>query len=63
MRIIPPSELGPSKGITFSNVYRLELERRGKFPKRIRLGERRYGYSESELDAWLEERAAIREAV
>ena len=34
MRIIPPSELGPSKGVTFSNVYRLELERRGKFPKR-----------------------------
>jgi len=61
MRIVSPSELGPLKGITFTNVWRLELERLGKFPKRIKLGERRYGYSESELDRWLEELAASRE--
>jgi prophage regulatory protein len=61
MRIISPSELGPLKGITFTNVWRLELERSGKFPKRVKLGLRRYGYLESELDHWLELRAASRE--
>lgn len=60
MRIISPSELGSLKGITFTNVWRLELERLGKFPKRIKLGARRYGYLESELDRWLQERAAGR---
>ena len=53
MRIISPSELGPLKGITFTNVWRLELERSGKFPKRVKLGMRRYGYLESELGQWL----------
>jgi prophage regulatory protein len=61
MRIISPAELSPLKGITFTNVWRLELERLGKFPKRIKLGVRRYGYLESELDQWLEERAAGRQ--
>jgi prophage regulatory protein len=61
MRIISPLELGPLKGITFTNVWRLELERLGKFPKRVKLGMRRYGYLESELDLWLQERAAGRE--
>jgi prophage regulatory protein len=61
MRIISPSELSPMKGIKFCNPYRLELEARGKFPRRIRLGTRRYGYAEHELDAWLEKRAAQRE--
>ncbi len=61
MRVISPSELAPLKGITFTNVWRLELERLGKFPKRIRLGVRRYGYLESELDQWLEKCAAGRE--
>jgi predicted DNA-binding transcriptional regulator AlpA len=61
MRIISPSELGPLKGITFTNVWRLELERQGNFPKRVKLGLRRYGYLERELDQWLEQRAAGRE--
>jgi prophage regulatory protein len=60
MRIISPSELAPLKGITFTNVWRLQLERTGKFPKRVKLGARRYGYVESELDRWLEQRAAGR---
>jgi prophage regulatory protein len=62
MRIIGPHELGPLKGIHFGNVWRLELERRGRFPKRVKLGARRYGYVESEIDRWIEERAAQRRA-
>ena len=60
MRIISPAELAGLKGVTFSNPYRLELEAQGKFPKRVKLGERRYGYVEEELDIWLKQRAALR---
>jgi len=62
MRILSADELKKQKGVRFSNVHRLDLEKRGKFPKRIRLGKRRYGYSDAEIDAWLEARAALREA-
>jgi prophage regulatory protein len=60
MRIISPPELASKKGINFTNPYRLELEAKGKFPKRVKLGERKYGYIEDEIDAWLKERAALR---
>jgi predicted DNA-binding transcriptional regulator AlpA len=62
MRIISPAELASLKGITFSNPHRLYLEAAGKFLKRVKLGERRYGYLENELDGWLKERAALRNA-
>jgi prophage regulatory protein len=61
MRIIPPDQLEPLKGISFTNPYRLELEAQGKFPKRVKLGERKYGYIEEEIEAWLTARAALRE--
>jgi prophage regulatory protein len=60
MRMIAPQELGQLKGIHWSNVWRLELEKQGRFPKRVKLGARRYAYVETELDRWLEERAASR---
>jgi prophage regulatory protein len=53
--------LPKKKGINFSNPHRHELERRGDFPKRVRLGARKYGYIEDEIDAWLKARAALRE--
>jgi predicted DNA-binding transcriptional regulator AlpA len=62
MRMFSAAELGPLKGIWFTNPYRLELEAQGKFPKRVKLGERKYGYFEHELDEWLKSRAALREA-
>jgi prophage regulatory protein len=61
MRIISPAELAIHKGVSFTNPYRLELEAAGKFPKRVKLGERRYGYVEDEIEAWLKQRAALRE--
>jgi len=61
MRIISRHELAPIKGIAFSNPHLLDLEQQGKFPKRVRLGERRYGWFEHEIDAWLEDRAALRD--
>ena len=62
MRIVSPAELAPLKGIYFSNPYRLELEAQGKFPRHVKLGERKYGYIEDEIDAWLKARAALRTA-
>jgi prophage regulatory protein len=62
MLIIPPDDLPKTKGINFSNPHRHELERRGDFPKRVKLGARKYGYIEEEIDAWLKQRAALRNA-
>jgi prophage regulatory protein len=60
MRIISPDQLVEEWGIDFTNPYRLELEAAGKFPKRVRIGARRYGYLPEELEAWLKDRAALR---
>ena len=37
------------------------LEKAGKFPRRVRISERAIGYVEHELDAWLEARVAARD--
>jgi prophage regulatory protein len=60
--IISPHELPKKKGISFSNPYRHELEKRGEFPKRVKLGARKYGYVDAEIDEWLKKRAALRNA-
>jgi prophage regulatory protein len=62
MRILSPAELDSLKGIRFSNPHRIFLEGQAKFPKRVKLGERKYGYIEDEIDAWLNARAALRTA-
>jgi prophage regulatory protein len=62
MRILSPQQLSDEKGVNFSNPHRWELERTGRFPKRVRLGDRRYGYLESEIDNFIAQRAALREA-
>ena len=40
----------------FSDAHWDRLEKSGKVPKRIRLGEHRVGWSLKALQAWLEER-------
>ena len=50
----------PEKGITYCNYYLLRLESEGRFPKRIRLSERKVGWYEHEIDAWIAARAAER---
>jgi prophage regulatory protein len=61
MKILSPGELITLKGIRFSNPYRLELEAEGKFPRRVKIGQRKFGYVETEIEAWLTARAALRE--
>lgn len=47
------------RGIPYSKSQLWRLERAGRFPKRVRLGPKYYGYVESELDAHI--RACIAE--
>jgi prophage regulatory protein len=61
MRILSYSELEHRKGVRFSKPHLWRLERDGKFPKRVPLSASRHGWLESEIDAWLERRAAARD--
>jgi prophage regulatory protein len=45
-------------GLSQSTVYRMEKD--GKFPKRIQISVQCVGWIESEVDAWIEQRAAGR---
>ncbi len=49
------------KGVLFSNVHLLRLEKEEKFPRRVQLSENRVGWLEDEMDAWIDARAAERE--
>jgi prophage regulatory protein len=59
MRILPYSEL-KSRGITYSREQIRRLIKQAKFPMPISLSDHRIAWVESELDAWLETKAALR---
>lgn len=42
-----------ARGIEYSNVHLLRLEKKGSFPKRIRLGENKVAWAENEIDQWM----------
>jgi predicted DNA-binding transcriptional regulator AlpA len=46
--------------VPFSDMHIWRLERIGKFPKRIKVGERRVGWDLDEVTAWIEVRKARR---
>ena len=46
--------------IPYSDMHVTRLEQAGRFPKRIRLGANRVGWSLHELQAWIEARKAER---
>jgi len=50
MRILSFEELRTEKGIPYSKVHLWRLERDGKFPKRVPLGQSRHGWLDSEID-------------
>jgi len=60
VRLLSYDELRSQKGIPYSKVHLWRLERQGKFPRRVRLGESRHGWLESEIDDWVLERMAAR---
>ena len=45
-----------AKGVPYSNVHLLRLERADKFPKRFNLTENRVAWLEEEIDRWIRER-------
>jgi prophage regulatory protein len=47
-------------GIGYSPQHLLRLERAGKFPQRVQLSPNRVGWLATEIEAWIEQRAAAR---
>lgn len=45
--------------VPYTPQHILRLEKQGRFPKRIRIGERRVGWRLSEIEAWLDERVRV----
>ncbi len=60
MRVIRKPELRKKVGLHPVHIAR--LEKKGLFPKRIKLGPQSVAWIESEIDAWLEQRMAERDA-
>jgi prophage regulatory protein len=48
--------------VPYCNEHRRRLERAGKFPKRVYLSPQRYAYVRSEIEAWVRDRIAERDA-
>lgn len=57
MRIIRRKDIKTKVG--FSSHYCVILEKRGEFPKRVRLGPQAVGWREDEVDKWLAERERV----
>ena len=60
--IIASEDLRPKKGIALKGPQRKELEGRGLFPARVYISERKHGYVESEIDAYIDSRINDRNA-
>ena len=57
-RIIDAKEL--KQYVPYCQVHLRKLEGEGTFPKRIRLGQHRVGWSLAEITEWIEDRKAAR---
>jgi prophage regulatory protein len=62
MKLLSYDELKPEKGIPYSKKQLGRLEEGGKFPRRVQMGPGRIGWAEHELDAWIADRIAARDA-
>jgi prophage regulatory protein len=60
-RLIPYEDL-KSKGVPYSKAHLWRLEKSQKFPKRVPIGGSRYGYVESEIDEYVDQLIAARDA-
>ena len=61
-KLVSKKELRSLCGIPYSPQHIARLEAAGQFPKRIRLGQNRVAWLLSEVEGWLDERIAKREA-
>lgn len=61
-QVVSKKELRTVCGIPYSPQHIARLEAAGKFPKRIRLGQNRVAWLLKEVEEWLDERIAKRDA-
>ena len=57
-RILRKKELRGKVGLSDPSIYR--REKMGDFPKRLSLGGKAVGWLQTEVDAWLQRKAAAR---
>jgi prophage regulatory protein len=62
VRLISYSQLRAEKGIPFSRPWIDHLIEQGKFPRKVRISPNRRGWLESEIDGYLADCAAERDA-
>ena len=60
MRVLSYVQLLPLKGIGYSRDHVRRMAKAGQFPTPISLSTSRIAWDEAEIDAWLEQRAAMR---
>jgi prophage regulatory protein len=58
-KILRSKHVAEKTGYSRMQIHRLEIA--GKFPKRFRLGPNSVGWLESEIEAWIEEKAKDRQ--
>jgi prophage regulatory protein len=46
----------------YTRAYLYQLEERGEFPRRLKLGPKKVAWVESEVDDWIKQRMAERDA-
>jgi prophage regulatory protein len=62
MKLLSYDDLNPLKGISYSKTHLWRLEKVDAFPKRVHLGANRVAWAETEIDRWIEQRIAARDA-
>ncbi len=62
MQLVSKKELRTVCGIPYSPQHIARLEAAGKFPKRVQLGQNRVAWLLKEVEEWLNERIAKRDA-
>ena len=61
-RLVSKKELKTVCGIPYTPQHIARLEAAGQFPKRVQLGPNRVAWVMSEVDTWVNERIANRDA-
>ena len=60
MKLLNKRETANRAGLSVSTLRR--LEKAGRFPRKVKITDFRVGYLEHEVDAWIAERIAERDA-
>jgi prophage regulatory protein len=60
MKLLSYNDLKPQRGIDYTRDHLRAKVKAGEFPAPISLSEGRIAWIEQEIDAWIEQRAALR---